>query len=222
MVDYFQRTLPSGDLSHKHVAYFYCLHYDKETLDTVVILSSILKQLAASFPDFPDMITGRFQNDKRSGGLGGLSLTTIKEFLTAIIRQACLPLFILIDGIDECNEETRVNLLGFLMPLTLESDSGPSNIVKICLFSRPYHDIREHLASKLDLDPDSDSDSNLKKLLEIPIQKEDTVDDMRTFLKGKITLNTSLDKFLKKNEDLRDQVIRDLVTKADGMFVFSF
>ena len=142
MVDYFQQTLPNGDLMHKHVAYFYCLHDNKKTLDTVVILCSILKQLAATLPDFPDMITTMFHKEKRFGGLGGLSLKTITDFLTATIQQASSPLFILIDGIDECSEETRVDLLGFLMPLTLESDSGSSNIVKICLFSRPYRDIR--------------------------------------------------------------------------------
>ena len=207
MVDYFQQTL-----SCKHVAYFYRLHNDKKTLELVVILSSLLKQLAASLPDFPDIITTMFDKEKGSGGLGVLSLLTNTNFLTATIKQASLPLFILIDGIDECNVKTRADLLRFLMPLTSESDSGPSNIVKICLFSRPYPNIRDRLA--LDLHP--------KKLLPIPIQKEDTTDGMRTFLQCGIAADSLLDEFLKKNEELRDQVIEVLVTKADGMSVFSF
>ena len=213
MVDHFRQTLLNEDLTHKHhVAYFYCLHDDKETLNTVVILKSILKQLVASLPDFPDEITMKFDNDKRFGELGELSLSTIKDFLTATIKQASLPLFILIDGIDECNMQTRADLLKHLIPLTSESNSGPSNIVKICLFSRPYHDIRDRLALLL----------HSKKLLQIPIRKEDTTYDMRAFLKCAIAADCLLDKFLKENEELRDQIIEVLVTKADGMSVFLF
>ena len=122
------------------------------------------------------------------------------------MQQASSPLFILIDGLDECNQATRAELLGALMPLTLGSGPVSSTLVKICIFSRPYDDIRGHL----------------NNLLEIPILKEDNMDDMLTFLNHQITLSSSLEALLRKEQGLRSQVIRDLVNKADGMFVFPF
>lgn len=204
MVDYLQQTLPNKNPRCEHVAYFYCLHDQKETLDTLVILSSILKQLIASFPDIPGKVISKFEHDKYLGKLGGLHLNTIIEFLIETAQQASSPLFILIDGLDECNEVTRVELLKTLMPLTLDSGPVLSSQIKICLFSRPYDDIREHLANHL----------------EIPILKADNMDDMLTFLSCQITSSASLDALLKKEQGLRSQVIRDLVDKADGMFVF--
>ena len=206
MVDYLQETLPNGNPRCNHVAYFYCVHDAKETLDTLVILSSILQQMVASFPDIADKVIDKFENYKYRGKLGGLHLGAIKELLIATMKQASSPLFILIDGIDECNEETRAELLETLMPLTLESGPVPSKLVKICIFSRPYDDIRE----------------GLKNFLEIPILKADNMDDMLTFLNCRIASSRSLEATLKKEQGLRGRVIQDLVDKADGMFVFLF
>ena len=206
MVDYLQEILPSGDPRCKHVAYFYCIHDAKETLDTLVILSSILKQMVASFPDIPDKVISKFEHYKYLGRLGSLHLEAIKELLIATMQQASAPLFILIDGLDECNEIIRAELLETLMTLTLDSGLVPSTLIKICIFSRPYDDIREHLENSL----------------EIPILKADNMDDMLTFLNCQITSSRSLEAILEKEQGLRSQVIRDLVDKADGMFVSSF
>ena len=117
--------------------------------------------------------------------------------------QASSPLFILIDGLDECNEATRAELLGALMPLILDSCPPPSNLIKICIFSRPY-------------------DEDLKNFFEIPILKTDNMNDMLTFLSCQIASGRTLEAVLTKEHNLRNRVIRDLVVKADGMFVFLF
>ena len=207
-MDYLQETLPNGNPRCKHVAYFYCIHDAKETLDTLVILSSILKQIVASFPDIPDKVISKFEHYKYLGKPGSLNLKVIRELLIETMQQASSPLFILIDGLDECDEEIRAEILETLMPLTLDSDAGPvpSKQVKICVFSRPYDDIRDRL----------------ENLVEIPILKADNIEDMFTFLNSQITSCRSLELILKKEEGLRGQVIRDLANKADGMFVFSF
>lgn len=200
MVDHLQEVLPNGNPRCKHVAYFYCVHDAKETLDTLVILSGILKQIVASFPDIPEKVNSKFEHYKNLGALGSLHLEAIRELLIATIQQASSPLFILIDGLDECDEIIRAELLKTLMPLTLNI---PSKVVKICLFSRPYDDIRE----------------GLENFLEIPILKVDNMDDILTFLDCQIASSRSLEAILKKEQGLRSQVIRDLVNKADGMFV---
>ena len=205
-MDYLQGTLPSGIPRYKHVAYFYCVHDAKETLDTLVILRSILKQMVASFPDITDKVISKFEHYKYLGKPGSLHLEAIREFLIETMQQASSPLFIVIDGLDECDELIREELLQTLMPLTLDTGPVPSQQVKICIFSRPYDDIREGLESPL----------------EIPIVKADNIDDMLTFLNGQITSSRSLEAILKKEQGLRDQVIRDLVNKADGMFVLIF
>ena len=204
MVDYFQETLPNGSPRCKHVAYFYCVHDSKETLDTLVILSSILKQIVASFPDIPDKVVSKFEEHNYLGKPGSLHLKDIQELLITTMQHASLPLFILIDGLDECNEIIRAELLDTLMPLTLDSSLVPSQPVKICIFSRPYDDIRERL----------------ENLLEIPILKADNMDDMLTFMNCQITSSRSLEAILRKEQGLRNLVIRDLVNKADGMFLW--
>ena len=203
MVDYLQETLPNGNLRCKHVSYFYCVHDAKETLDTLVILRSILKQMVASYPDIPDKVISTFEHYKYLGKSGGLHLEAIMELLIETMQQASSPLFILIDGLDECDEAIRAELLETLMQLTL---AVPSKQVKICVFSRPYDDIRR----------------GLENPLEVPILKADNLDDMLTFLNGQIISSGPLEAILKQEQGLRDQVIRDLVNKADGMFVSSF
>lgn len=118
-------------------------------------------------------------------------------------------MFILIDGLDECDEDIRGELLETLMPLTQGSGPVPSKMVKICLFSRPYDGVRERLVS-------------LGSFLEIPIIKADNMDDMLTFMNRQINSSLGLSAILKKEHGLRNRVVQDLVDKADGMFVFSF
>ena len=168
--------------------------------------------MVASFPDIADKVTDRFENYKYRGKLGGLHLEAIMELLIATMEQASSPLFILIDALDECNETTRAELLNTLMPLILDSGPVPSKLIKICIFSRPYDDIRQDLRNFLDL----------KNFLEIPIVKTDNMDDMLTFLNCQIASSRSLEAVLKKEQGLRNRVIQDLVVKADGMFVFFF
>ena len=67
------------------------------------------------------------------------------------MQQASSPLFILIDGLDKCDEITRAKLLETLMPPTLGSGPVPSKQVKICIFSCPYDDIQEGLENPLEI-----------------------------------------------------------------------
>ena len=199
-----QETLPNNNPRCSHVAYFYCIHDAKETLDPLVILGSILKQMVASFPDIADKVAVKFENYKHQGKLGVLHLETIRDLLIATMVQASSPLFILIDGLDECHEDIRAELLEVLVSLTHASNQVQLKLVKICIFSRPSDDIRQ----------------GLKNFSEIPISKVDNMDDMLTFLDYRIASSWKLEAVLKKEQGLRRRVIKDLVNKADGMLVF--
>lgn len=201
-MDYLQENLPNGSPRHNHVAYFYCNHDKKEMLDTLVILGSILKQIVSSLPDIPDKVLNRFEHHKHLGKPGVLHLDAIRELLIASIQQASSAVFILIDGLDECDMAIRTELLETLIPLTLASGPIPSKMAKICILSRPYDDIRECLTDKF---------------LEIPILKADNKGDMVKFLISRINSSRSLQEALQTEPRLRTQVIQVLVNKAEGV-----
>lgn len=201
IVDYLQQNLPNGSPRHKHVAYFYC-NDKKEMPDSLVILGSILKQIVSSLSDIPDKVLSRFEQHKHLGKPGVLHLEAIRELLIASIQQASLAVFILIDGLDECDMAIRAELLETLMPLTLASGPIPSKMAKICILSRPYDDIREGLADKF---------------LEIPILKADNKGDMVKFLASRINSSRPLQESLQTEPRLRTQVIQVLVNKAEGV-----
>ena len=174
-------------------------------LDTPVILGSILKQIVSSLPDIPDKVVSSFEHHKHLGKPGVLQLDAITELLIASLQKASSAVFILIDGLDECDMVIRAELLETLIPLTLASGPVPSKMAKICIFSRPYDDIREGLTDKF---------------LEIPILKADNKGDMVKFLSSRINSSRSLQKALQSESRLRTQVIQVLVNKAGGMYIF--
>ena len=203
-MDHLQEVLPNGSPRQQHVAYVYCNHDKKEMLDTPVILGIILKQIVSSLSDIPDKVVNRFEQHKHLGKPGILHLDALRELLIASIQQASSAVFILIDGLDECDMAIRAELLETLTPLTLASGPVPSKMVKICIFSRPYDDIRGGLVDKF---------------LEIPILKADNMSDIVKFLSSRITSSRSLQDALQTEPGLRTRVIQVLVNKAGGMYI---
>ena len=204
-MDYLQEVLPNWSSRHKQLAYYYCNRDKKETLSTPAILGSILKQIVLSLSDIPDNAMLKFKHHERSGKLGVLHLDTIRELLNTSIQQASSAIFILIDGLDDCDVAVRAELLDTLIPLASVSGPTPSAMAKICIFSRPLNDIREGLTDKF---------------LEIPILKSDNRSDIVNFLCSRITSSRSLQEAFQTETRLHTRVIQNLATKADGMYIF--
>ncbi|RPB18348.1 hypothetical protein L211DRAFT_871843 [Terfezia boudieri ATCC MYA-4762] len=207
VIDFLREILPRGDYRHKHVAYFYCNHGKPETLDTSIILASILKQIVSSVPEIPDKILGKFDYQKYLGQPSSRhSLSEIKELLFDSLNFVPLnaPVFIIIDGLDECALMERSTLLDVLLLLVEQRNPTESGGVKLAIFSRSYDDIRQSLFG----------------CYEIPIQKTDNVNDMYIFLNSRIASSRSLQNVLQTQQGLRTQMIADLVNNSGGMFLW--
>ncbi|KAF8417864.1 hypothetical protein EV426DRAFT_353287 [Tirmania nivea] len=207
VVDSLREILPRGDYRHKHVAYFYCNHDKPETLDTSIILASILKQIVSSVPEIPYKIYEKFDQQKYFGQPSSRhSLTEIKELLFDSLNFVPLnaPVFIIIDGLDECELVARSTLLDILLLLVARKNQTGSGGVKLAIFSRSYDDIRESLSN----------------CYEIPIQKTDNANDMYIFLRFRIASSRALQSVLQNQQGLRTQMITDLVNHASGMFLW--
>lgn len=204
MVDSLREILPRGDYRHKHVAYFYCNHDKPDTLDTSIILASILKQIVSSVSEIPDKILGKFDHQKYLGQPSSRhSLSEIKELLFDSLNfvPSNTPVFIIIDGLNECEEVARSTLLDILLLLAERKNPTGSGGVKLAIFSRSYDDIRQSLFG----------------CYEILVQKTDNMDDMRIFMKSRIASSRSLQNVLHNQQGLRTQMIADLVNNSGGM-----
>lgn len=203
VVDSLREILPRGDYRYRHVAYFYCNHDKPETLDTSIILASILKQIVSSIPEIPGKIFEKFDQQKHLGQPSSRhSLPEIKELLLDSLNFVPLnaPVFITIDGLNECELVERSALLDILLLLVERKNPGTGG-VKLAIFSRSYDDIRESLCD----------------FYEIPIQKTDNVDDMYTFMSSRIASSRALQGVLQNQQGLHTQMITDLVNNSNGM-----
>lgn len=135
-----------------------CYHYcrDDETGQTTYIFSalilSLLEQLSGLKRTF-------FEWYKQAGTSGNFQPATnikkLEEFLQKILETLDRPLFIVIDGLDECDRASQNSLL---KSLNILSQKTPR--LKVILSSRPQEEILEQLdeMTKIDLGSDFERD----------------------------------------------------------------
>ena len=202
-----------------HLGYLYCSINRPETLEPVNILATILKQLISCLPDIPDKIFSIFQTHKYQGLTSGRHrLVDIKNGLREVL-EVCgrafspQPVYILLDGLDECGKDARATVINALRyitsPASAQPDSplsGASAVAKIAIFSRPERDVRLELGN------------GEWGFTEISIQSADTTADIKTFLTGKVKGSRLL---FVDEKDMGVNVIDHLVKNANGMYVHS-
>ncbi|KAF3903388.1 Ankyrin-1 [Dactylellina cionopaga] len=187
------------------VAYVFCDFNDHKTLDPANIFGSVLRQLFLSLSgtEIPHSLGLAYdQHSGKSGTprkadvltLGKLILDVSKEF-----RHA----FILIDGMDECPAEIRQEELLPRLKALLRYDNNTINEtatnISLFLASRPEPDIKRQLEGIASIDASSLS----------------VKDDIITYIKAEIQRVPRLKKL---GSEMQQEVLRQLSTKADGMF----
>jgi hypothetical protein len=135
-----KETLSSESL----VAFFYCSRStaEPERAQPAEILSALLRQLASSKPDVPirDALAKEYENRKKKAeeDCSQLRRLTVKDCTELILKlNAERPAMIIIDALDECNNETRHELLEALDEIISQSDQ----LVKVFVSSRDDVDI---------------------------------------------------------------------------------
>jgi hypothetical protein len=130
--------------SESLVVFFYCSRStaEPERAQPVEILGALLRQLAISEPDVqirrPVAKEYESRKEKADQDCSQLKKLTVKDCVSLILQlNAERPAMIIIDALDECNNETRHELLEGLDTIISQSD----NLVKVFVSSRDDVDI---------------------------------------------------------------------------------
>ncbi len=126
------------------IAFFYCARStaEPERAQPIKIMGSLLRQLASSKPDLPveEPVAKEYEARKKKaeGGSSTLKQLTVEDCTRLILELTKdHPATIIIDALDECDDETRNELLEALDDIISKS----AKIVKVLVSSRDDVDI---------------------------------------------------------------------------------
>ena len=170
------------------------------------MLRAILKQLVCynslwqeASPTAQEYRARKTQADEEGLEISSLDISETTDQLVKIASY--MPVTILIDALDECRPDRRHELIKALDLLLQKS----AHLVKVFVSSRDDIDI----ALKLEKHPN------------IYINVDDNEDDIERFIRGEIEKAQNDRRLLKGtiSPDLKRLMIRNLISKAGGMYV---
>ena len=183
------------------VIYYYCDYSDKRTLQIDRIVGTLLKQF---FFDglVPEEIEARIPRKYVEGRqmLGASELIDLVCFAV----KSCSPVFVVLDGLDECEKEARQRTIDMFGHLSKINDA----VVKILLLCR-----------------DEDQLLSLRALQGVPrirITPLALEGDIKSFVTGSVRARVQSGELRMRNPDLENEIVTELVSKAHGMFLWVF
>ena len=134
----------TSNSSTSPTAFFYCARStaEPERAKPAAIMSALLRQLASSQSDMPikKAVVKEYEARKNLASKDGSALKklTVEDCIRLIVELAnSHPLIIILDALDECEEDTRYELLEALDEII----SNSREVVKILVSSRDDVDI---------------------------------------------------------------------------------
>lgn len=129
------------ELPKPKICYYYCR--DDETGTAVYIYSTLILWLLQQLPGLLKPFVEWYKETQASGIPDpAKDVRKLEQFLTKLLKSTDRQVFVILDGLDECNPEYRGSLLDFLESLMQEDLR-----LKIILSSRPQEDILEQLGN---------------------------------------------------------------------------
>ncbi|KFY17970.1 hypothetical protein V492_00220, partial [Pseudogymnoascus sp. VKM F-4246] len=186
-------------------AFFYCSRNTAEPArsNPDAIIASIVRQLSCLQPDFPLLgpVVATYRKREAEGFASGpLRIDESTALIIQLTEQYPMTT-IVIDALDECDPETRTDLLETLEKILKES----SRLVKIFVSSRDDQDIVCHLEDYPNLG--ISSDRNMDDITSfVRVETQDLI-------KKKKLLRSSTNK-----EELKEMIIDQVTKGANGMF----
>ncbi|MCJ1398882.1 hypothetical protein MMC11_002083 [Xylographa trunciseda] len=141
-------------LPQPKICYYYC--QDDETGHAIQILSALTLALLEQLSGLKKTFYEWYKQNQSSGVLEpATNIRKLEEFLQKVLITLDRPLFIVIDGLDECDRASRNSLLKLLKTL-----SQTTQRLKIVLSTRPQEEILEQLneMASIELGPDAERD----------------------------------------------------------------
>jgi hypothetical protein len=187
--------------------YFYCSRNPAEPgrSDPARIVASIARQLAKP-PDAGILAPAiRLYKEHEASGFATqeFTLSEGEKFVLQLLEHyKGATVILVLDALDECNPDTREDLLATLEHLLEESPC----LLKIFVSSRDDQDIKWILKNYRTLELSSDRNSA----------------DIRAFIDSELTRRIDRGKLLRssaRKEELRQKMVRVLTSDAGGMYV---
>jgi hypothetical protein len=142
-------------LPQPKICYYYCR--DDETGKAIYIVSALILSLLEQLPGLKKPFLEWYKQAQASGIFDpATSIKKLEEFLEKLLEAIDRPVFVLIDGLDECDRASRNTLLKLLKTLS-QKISG----LKTLLSSRPEEEILEQLdeMARIELGSDAQRDA---------------------------------------------------------------
>ena len=136
-----------NEIPRPKICYYFCR--DDETGRAINIFSTLILEILEQFSGLKKMFYELYKNAQASGSFQpASSITELENFLYQVLETIDRPLFIVIDGLDECDRASRNRLLSLLKNLLQKTPR-----LKVLLSSRPHGEILKQLhgTSRIDL-----------------------------------------------------------------------
>lgn len=189
--------LTADEDTNEAFAYFYCDRNRTDHRDPVMVLRSLVRQLSTSRDESTVMtyVEAKYTKRKRSGfSRDQLTSEECEELLLQLTKDYA-RCTIAIDGLDECDRDTRTVLMDTL-DLIVEKSSRP---LKIYIASRRDQDLRERYEIRDHLEVTAnDNQSDIEKFVLNKL-------DQSPFCRTKMT------------DQVRKQILQTFQSKSQGM-----
>ncbi|CAG9983963.1 unnamed protein product [Clonostachys byssicola] len=176
------------------LAYFYCDRNDIDRRQPNSILSSLVCQLASPIGRGGEVHQYIQELDKKLRSERLEMDLQLCQFALAELASSYQSSSIVLDALDECDEETRNQLMCCMEEIVSRCPN-----LKIFISSRTEYDIKKYFSSKPT----------------ITIQATDNQNDIRSFIREKLTSDARWNSL---DQELREETQSTLLAKSGGMF----
>ncbi|UKZ80833.1 hypothetical protein TrVFT333_008598 [Trichoderma virens FT-333] len=178
-------------------AYFYCERGSTDLREPISVLHSYVRQLSI-VPCYPNLmqkkLIGLYQESRKQGVKLGLKVCKEQLFESVNLYPKTI---LVLDGLDECNPDTRGELIEILAELIMLA----KNSVKLFISSRKEQDIAKQLPAGVTLEIDA----------------HDNKEDIEMFVKSRIEKIKKTGKWISVPWDLQNEIRRTVCEKSEGI-----
>ena len=193
MIDSLSKEAEGQDTA---VAYFYCDYADQETLDSSVILGTIIQQLLIRRSTIEEAIAVNIR-EAYGDGLGKASPPHLVRLLERIILDHYRCVYIVLDGVDEASPDTQEKLFSNLAKLS----ASCSTHLRLYISTRDISLMPHHFPSCLSFD----------------VGESRVTEDIEHYIEASVQQRLRSLPVMASYPYLEGKAVRELTAKAKGL-----
>lgn len=199
VIDYTKTQLDTSR-NKETVVYFYCDRNRSDHQDPASVVRSFIRQLSADTDNDEDVckiVEEQWRLEKRKGFPSKeLPFETCKQLLPMLVAAHAETIMFL-DGLDECDKETRHELVYLLKSLT----DDPKSLLKVFISSREDRDLFKNFINRTHL----------------RVQANDNDDDIKAYVLAQLQSTPNPWFRERLSPELKLMIIQNFADKSDGM-----